>query len=108
VASASVLLRRPRGKWDPFFDVLSPVVWPLVMAVYVGVAEAARVIALDHANRKRDDSLVQNAVDEMETLLANAQLALREMISLANDYDFTPTVARSSSVYSTRRSRRRR
>ncbi len=43
VPGASVLLRRPRGKWDPFFDVLSPVVWPLVMAVYVGVAEAARV-----------------------------------------------------------------
>ncbi len=42
VADGAVSLRRPKGEWHQFFDVLSPLVWPLVMSVYVGVAESAR------------------------------------------------------------------
>ena len=38
---SAVGLRRPKGKWHPFFNVIAAVAIPLIMAVYVGVAEAA-------------------------------------------------------------------
>jgi alkylation response protein AidB-like acyl-CoA dehydrogenase len=99
VPDEAVTVRRPRGKWHEFFDVHSPVVWPLVMSVYVGVAEAARSLALGQAAKKRDDPIVQGLVGEMDTNLAGAQLALREMVALANDYDYAPGIERSNKVY---------
>ena len=99
VPEAAVSVRRPKGKWHTFFDVISPVVWPLVMSVYVGVAEAARGIALAQAAKKRDDPVVQGIVGEMETQLAGAQMGLERMIALGNDYDYEPNLARSNQVY---------
>jgi len=99
VPADAVTLRRPRGKWDVFFDVHAPVVWPLVMSVYVGVAEAARPLAIDCAAKKREDPIVQGLVGEMDTNLTCAQLALREMVALGNDYDYAPGIERSNKVY---------
>jgi alkylation response protein AidB-like acyl-CoA dehydrogenase len=99
VPETAVPVRRPKGKWHPFFDVISPVVWPLVGAVYVGVAESAREIAFAQAARKRDDPIVQSLVGEMDTKLTAAQIALKEMVALANDYDYQPDTKRSSKVY---------
>jgi alkylation response protein AidB-like acyl-CoA dehydrogenase len=65
----------------------------------VGVADAARDVALRQAQRKRDDRLVQLAVGEMDTLLAGADIALEAMIQLANEYDYEPDVHRSNKVY---------
>jgi alkylation response protein AidB-like acyl-CoA dehydrogenase len=99
VPDHAVGVRRPKGKWHEFFDVHAPVVWPLVMSVYVGVAEAARTLTLGQAPKRWDDPIVQGLVGEMETNLAGAQLALREMVALANDYDFAPSIDRSNKVY---------
>lgn len=99
VPDHAVGVRRPKGKWHQFFDVHSPVVWPLVMSVYVGVAEAARALALGQAAKRRDDPIVQGLVGEMDTNLSSAQLSLREMVALCNDYDYAPGVERSNKVY---------
>jgi alkylation response protein AidB-like acyl-CoA dehydrogenase len=99
VPDDAVGLRRPKGKWDEFFDVHAPVVWPLVMSVYVGIAEAARPVALGHAAKKRDNPIVQGLVGEMNTNLACAQLALREMVAIGNDYDYAPDIERSNKIY---------
>jgi alkylation response protein AidB-like acyl-CoA dehydrogenase len=99
VPESAVSLRRPKGKWHQFFDVVSPVVWPLVMSVYVGVAESARPLVLAQAAKKRDDPIVQGLVGEMDMHLAAAQLALREMVALGNDYDYQPSLERSNKVY---------
>jgi alkylation response protein AidB-like acyl-CoA dehydrogenase len=56
---------------------------PVFNAVYVGVAEAARDLALETARKKRDDRLVQVLAGEMENELTAAQLALGRMIDLA-------------------------
>jgi len=99
VPDHSVGVRRPKGKWHEFFDVHSAVVWPLVMSVYVGVAEAARPLALSQAAKRRDDPIVQGLVGEMDTHLAGAQVALREMVALGSDYDYQPSLERSSKVF---------
>jgi len=63
----------------------SPLVQPLIMPVYVGIAESARPLALAHAAKKRDDPIAQGLVGEMDTHLAAAQVALREMVALGSD-----------------------
>jgi alkylation response protein AidB-like acyl-CoA dehydrogenase len=99
IPETAVALRRPQGKWHRFWDIASVVVWPLVMSAYVGVAEAAREIALEHARRKREDSVTQTLVGEMDTQLAAAQLGLEGLVRLAADYAFEPELARSNQTY---------
>ena len=41
VPEGAVSLRRPQGQWHTFFNVVVTVALPLVLSVYVGVAEAA-------------------------------------------------------------------
>jgi acyl-CoA dehydrogenase len=80
VPEASVSIRRPAGRWSPPFHLVYAVAFPLVYSVYVGVAEAARDLALREARRRRDDPLVQLAAGEMETELATARMAVADMI----------------------------
>ncbi|HLF78609.1 MAG TPA: acyl-CoA dehydrogenase family protein, partial [Dehalococcoidia bacterium] len=68
------------------FGVLHTVVLialPLIYSVYVGIAEAARDIALQQAAKKRDLPDVQFAVGEMENHLRSAQIALASAIEIA-------------------------
>jgi acyl-CoA dehydrogenase len=83
VPDAAVSLRRPSGKWHPLIHVVAMVALPVFNSVYVGVAEAARDLALEMARKKRDDRLVQALAGEMENELTAAQLALGRMVELA-------------------------
>jgi acyl-CoA dehydrogenase len=83
VPDAAVSGRRPRGRWSPMFDLVYTMAFPLVYSVYVGVAEAARDLALAQVTAKRDDRLVQLGAGEMETELTAARLALADMIAAA-------------------------
>jgi alkylation response protein AidB-like acyl-CoA dehydrogenase len=42
VPDAAVAARRSRGAWSPMLNLVAPIVIPLVMSVYLGVAETAR------------------------------------------------------------------
>ncbi len=98
VHDAAVSVRRPKGKWHQFFNVISPIVWPLVLAAYVGVAEAARELALAYAKKTPNDPVQQQLVGEMDTELTAAQEMLIRMISLAST-DYEPTVANADLTY---------
>ena len=98
VPEAGISLRRPKGKWHPFFDVISPIAWPLVMSAYVGIAEAARDLALAQASKKKDDFLTHEMVGDMDTELLGAQSALQRMIDIAAA-DSKPSVENSNRIY---------
>ena len=83
VPDAAVALRRPSGKWHPLIHVVAMVALPVFNAVYVGVAEAARGLAIEAARRRSDDRVVQAHAGEMENELTSAQLALGRMIDIA-------------------------
>ena len=83
VPDAAVALRRPSGKWHPLLHVVAMIALPIFNAVYVGVADAARDLAIEAAKRRRDDRLVQAHAGEMENELTSAQLALARMIDIA-------------------------
>jgi alkylation response protein AidB-like acyl-CoA dehydrogenase len=98
VPEAAVGIRRAAGKWHRFFDVICPVALPLVMSVYMGVAESARALALEQARRRKEDAALPGLVGEMETQLAGAQLAIDSMVAMGANYDFEPTLERSNRV----------
>jgi alkylation response protein AidB-like acyl-CoA dehydrogenase len=98
VQDASVSVRRPKGKWHQFFNVVSPIVFTLITSAYVGVAEAAREIAVAQAAKRRDDPIVQSLIGEMDTELLVAQAALDDMIALAST-DYTPDVAKADLTF---------
>lgn len=98
VAEAGVTLRRPQGKWAPFFDVITPLAWSLVFSAYVGVAEAARETAIAQMGKKLDDRYAQEAVGEMDTELLSAQTSLQSIVDLASS-EYTPSPENSNLVY---------
>ncbi len=75
-------VRRPAGKWNPFMHTVSLVVFPVIYGAYLGVAEAAREIALKVAARKKEDPLVAVLVGEMENQLVTAQLAHASLVEM--------------------------
>ncbi len=92
VPDAAITIRRPSGRWSPVWHAVAATALPLVYAVYVGVAEAARDIAVREATRRRDDPSTQELVGAMENELAAARLALRAMIDAAAGDRVTPEV----------------
>jgi alkylation response protein AidB-like acyl-CoA dehydrogenase len=84
VPDAAVGVRRPPGRWTPVFFVVYSIAFPLVYSVYLGVAEAARDIAVREAGRRRHDPNVQTLVGEMENELAAARITVGHMIDTAD------------------------
>ena len=68
------------------------------MSAYVGVAEAARDIALTQATKKKDDILIQEMVGELDTELLAAQCALQCMIDMTAA-DSQPSLDKSNLIY---------
>ncbi|HEX7002560.1 MAG TPA: acyl-CoA dehydrogenase family protein [Trueperaceae bacterium] len=91
VPDEAVVLARPADVWHPVWAVVAGVALPLIMAVYVGVAEQAAELALSLARHKRASDELAYLAGELENELTVARLALDGMISLANDYRFEPT-----------------
>ena len=83
VPEAAIAGRRPQGTWHHLFHIIAMIALPLVYAVYVGIAEAARDIAVRQAVKKRDDPNVPYLVGEMDNELAAAEMALDAMIATA-------------------------
>lgn len=88
VPESAVSLRRPRGKWHPFYTVVAAVALPLVMSVYVGVAEAAYNLALQQATKKPEDAQTPYLLGELTNALVTAQMALQGMIDTGANYNF--------------------
>lgn len=90
VPEEAVVVRRPRGRWHPMWNVIVTVASPLYLAPYIGVAERALQLAREAAAQKTADALLFQGLGEIENALATAQMAWREMVANANDYDFEP------------------
>jgi alkylation response protein AidB-like acyl-CoA dehydrogenase len=83
VPDAAIGLRRPAGRWGPAWHVVVMHALPLIYAVYIGVAEAARALALRTAAGRRHDVATQELAGRMENELATARMGLRQMIDAA-------------------------
>jgi alkylation response protein AidB-like acyl-CoA dehydrogenase len=99
VPESAIALRRPKGKWHPFFNVVAAVAIPLIMAVYVGVAEAAYDLALTQATKKGNDPQLPYLIGEMTNALTTAQMALQGMIDTNANYDFEPVNKTANAIF---------
>ena len=83
VPDAAIGLRRPAGRWSSAWHVVAMHALPLIYAVYVGIAEAARALAIRQAASRRHDAGTQELVGRMENELATARMGLRQMVDAA-------------------------
>lgn len=91
VPDAAITLQRPRGVFHPVFNVVVTVAMPLIMAVYVGIAQRAAREAVDYARRQRRTKLHwPEAIGGMLNELTSAELNHGDMIRLAHDLNFRP------------------
>jgi alkylation response protein AidB-like acyl-CoA dehydrogenase len=98
VPDGAVSSRRPKGAWVPFLNVVTAVALPPIMSVYLGIAEAARDLALGQVAKKRDDANVWYLVGEMENALVAGELAVQSIIDLCGDYTFAPEMATTNAL----------
>src|SRR5262249_50065131 len=87
VPEAAVAVRRPRAQYHAVWNVILVCAMPIIMSVYVGVAEAAAERALAVA-KKRPQVALPQLLGELENHLTTARLALDSMVALPNDLDF--------------------
>jgi alkylation response protein AidB-like acyl-CoA dehydrogenase len=78
VPDGSVAFSRKAGEWHPVFQIIATIAFPLIYAVYLGVAESARDIAIDLAKGRPQPDL--SLAGRMDTELRAAQLAHRWML----------------------------
>jgi alkylation response protein AidB-like acyl-CoA dehydrogenase len=81
VPEQAVAFRRRAGEWHPMFQIIATIAFPLIYAVYVGVAEGARDIAIGLARKRRPDSHLIALVGRMETALRGAVIAHESMLA---------------------------
>jgi alkylation response protein AidB-like acyl-CoA dehydrogenase len=92
VPQASIALKRPAGRWHPLWNIVIGVAAPVYMAPYLGLAERAAALALEHVKQRKPQAGTVSLVGELQTTLAQAQLAWEDMVRLTNDYQFTPSL----------------
>ena len=91
VPDSAIVLSRPQGEFHPVWNVVLTVAMPLIMAVYVGVAQRAYNIALDAFKRNQHPKGHQlSAIAELHNLLITAQLNWEDMVCITNNFDFKP------------------
>ena len=98
VPEDAIALRRPRGRFHPAWNVILTCAMPLIMSAYVGAAEQAAAIAREIAAKRKGDPVAPYQLGELGNLLATAQLAVDDMVRLASDLDFTPSVELTNAI----------
>lgn len=78
IPAANVAFSRKAGEWHPVFETIATIAFPLIYAVYLGVAESSRDIAIEIAKKKPASD--QSLAGRMDTELRAAQLAHRWML----------------------------
>ena len=91
IPDAAIALKRPRGAYHPVWNVVLTVAMPLIMSVYVGIAQKAAELSIGHIRRKKAAKPhVPYLIGEMNNDLVAAEVQLSDMIRIANNYDFEP------------------
>ena len=89
IPESSIVLKRPKGIFHPSWTVVLTVAMPLIMSVYVGIAEKAFQMAVDKAKvSKTLKGHTNYLVGEMNNQLTSAQIQWKDMIRICNNFNF--------------------
>lgn len=85
----SIVMKRTKGEFPMFWNVVLTVALPLIMAPYVGIAEKAMKIILEKSKAKQSRPLHTSLLlGEIYNSLTLAQVLHKDMIEIANNLDF--------------------
>ncbi len=69
VPAEKVAVKRPQGRWHPLFFMLGTIAFPLIYAVYLGIAERARDLAVGFASARPASPRLRDRAGRMDTAL---------------------------------------
>ncbi len=92
VADAAVSLTRSATEWHPVWNTVIGAALPLIMAAYVGIADAAVDTALELVQGRRDEHVIQLTGEMLNAYTTGAD-AVRAMFIDADDLRFDNTDA---------------
>jgi len=99
IPDSAVTLTRSRTEFHPFWNVVFTVAMPLIMSVYVGIAEKSTELAINQAKDKNAQLVhIPYLIAEMNNELTVALVLWRDMISICNDYNFKPVDQNSHEI----------
>ncbi len=98
IPNAAIILTRPQQGYCAIFDVILPCALPLIMSVYLGVAEAAAEAAVDLAKKREGDEVAPYPIGEMINHLTTAQITVNDMLSLTNNLEFIASTEISNAI----------
>ena len=99
VPESAVAVKRKQGDLDNTWNVILTVAMPLIMAVYVGIAEKAAQMAIEKskASKTKKDQLPLT-LGEMQNQLTLAQVLCKDMAAITNDLDFLPDHEKGNAI----------
>lgn len=95
VPDSAISLTRLQGEFHPVWNTVLTVAMPLIMSVYVGIAERAVQIARTHAKKGNH---VLYLLGEMQNYLTTAQVLWQDMLKLTNEYNFQPVNTQANEI----------
>jgi alkylation response protein AidB-like acyl-CoA dehydrogenase len=98
VPEDAIALRRPRGKFHPAWNVILTCAMPLIMSVYLGIAEKIVAVAKEQAARRKGDPVAPFQIGELSNLLTTAQLAVDDMVRINDDLNFKMDLAVTDAI----------
>ena len=99
IPEAAIGATRPRGDFHAMWAVVLPVALPLIMSVYLGVAEtAARRVRERQCGNPEADPVLPYVVGEMENALTTATLAVESMVAIVDDFNYEASVETVSEI----------
>ena len=91
IPEAAVVLARPRNGFHPVWDMVLTVAMPLIMSVYVGLAEKAMEIAISIGKKyDRNQQHLPYIIGKMNNSLVSARTQWKAMVAHTNNIDFKP------------------
>jgi alkylation response protein AidB-like acyl-CoA dehydrogenase len=102
VPDERVLADRPHGVVDPPLQVIISVAFPIIAAVYLGIAEGARDHVVTLLDGRRDDVVVQRQLGLIDARLRVAGWALEGALRSVGD-DPQPSMATVADVMAMKR-----
>lgn len=91
IPASAIALARPQGEPHMVYNLVLTVAMPLIMAVYLGIAEGAAQQAFTTVkSRQRSVTYLPQLMGELHNYLVNARVVYTDMLRIGNNFDFTP------------------
>lgn len=90
VPEGSIALVRERNEFHPIWNVVLTVAMPLIMSVYVGIAERAESIAKSSV-KKMGQSHLPFSLGKLRNTFLGCRAQWQAMVDLANNLNFAPS-----------------